>query len=52
MPFALNGQRYAQFLPNAEAIRLDRDEGHFLYLDAETFINGSVPWWSTSSHGD
>ena len=33
MPFALNAQRYAQFLPNAEAIRLDRDEGHFVYLD-------------------
>ena len=33
MPFALNGQRYAQFLPNAEAIRLDSDEGHFVYLD-------------------
>ena len=33
MPFALNAQRYAQFLPNAEAMRLDRDEGHFVYLD-------------------
>jgi predicted dienelactone hydrolase len=33
MPFALNAQRYAGFLPNAEAIRLDRGEGHFVYLD-------------------
>jgi predicted dienelactone hydrolase len=33
MPFALNGGRYAGFLPNAEVIRLDRGEGHFVYLD-------------------
>ena len=33
MPFALNPQRYAGFLPNAELIRLDRGEGHFVYLD-------------------
>jgi predicted dienelactone hydrolase len=33
MPFALNPQRYAEFLPNAEAIRLDRGEGHFVYID-------------------
>ena len=33
MPFALNPQRYAGFLPHAEAIRLDRGEGHFVYLD-------------------
>jgi predicted dienelactone hydrolase len=33
MPFALNAQRYAGFLPNAEAIRLDGGEGHFVYLD-------------------
>ncbi len=33
MPFALNPQRYAEFLPNAEAIRLDHGEGHFVYID-------------------
>ena len=33
MPFVLNAGRYAGFLPNAEAIRLDRGEGHFVYLD-------------------
>jgi predicted dienelactone hydrolase len=33
MPFALNAERYAGFLSNAEAIRLDRGEGHFVYLD-------------------
>jgi predicted dienelactone hydrolase len=33
MPFVLNPQRYADLLPNAEAIRLDRGEGHFVYLD-------------------
>ena len=33
MPFALNAGRYADFLPNATAIRLDRGEGHFVYLD-------------------
>jgi hypothetical protein len=33
MPFALNAQRYAGFLPNAEAIRLDRGEARFVYLD-------------------
>jgi predicted dienelactone hydrolase len=33
MPFALNAQRYAGFLPNAETIRLDQGEGHFVYLD-------------------
>ena len=33
MPFALNAGRYAEFLPNAAAIRLDRGEGHFVYLD-------------------
>jgi predicted dienelactone hydrolase len=33
MPFALNAQRYAGFLPSAQAIRLDRGEGHFVYLD-------------------
>ena len=33
MPFALNAQRYAGFLPNAEAIPMDRGEGHFVYLD-------------------
>lgn len=33
MLFALNAGRYAGFLPNAAAIRLDRGEGHFAYLD-------------------
>jgi predicted dienelactone hydrolase len=33
MPFAVNPQRYAEFLPNAQAIRLDSAEGHFVYLD-------------------
>ncbi len=33
MPFALNAQRYAGFLPNAEAVRLDNGEGHFVYID-------------------
>lgn len=33
MPFALNAGRYAGFLPNAAGIRLDRGEGHFVYLD-------------------
>jgi predicted dienelactone hydrolase len=33
MPFAMNAQRYAVFLPNARAIGLDRGEGHFVYLD-------------------
>lgn len=33
MPFALNPGRYAGFLPKATAIRLDRGEGHFVYLD-------------------
>jgi predicted dienelactone hydrolase len=33
LPFALNAQRYAEFLPNAQAIRLDGGEGHFVYLD-------------------
>jgi predicted dienelactone hydrolase len=33
MPFALNAQRYSAFLPNAQVIRLDRGEGHFVYLD-------------------
>ena len=33
MPFALNPQRYAEFLPNAQVIRLNSREGHFVYLD-------------------
>ena len=33
MPFALNAQRYAGFLPNAEAVLLDSGEGHFVYVD-------------------
>ena len=33
MPFALNPGRYADLLPNAEAIRLNGGEGHFIYLD-------------------
>jgi predicted dienelactone hydrolase len=33
MPFALNAQRYVEFLPNAESMPLDRGEGHFVYID-------------------
>jgi len=33
LPFALNAERYGRFLRNAELLRLDRGEGHFVYLD-------------------
>ena len=33
LPFALNAERYGRFLRNAELLRLNRGEGHFVYLD-------------------
>jgi predicted dienelactone hydrolase len=33
IPFAANAERYARLIPNAAVLRLDRGEGHFVYLD-------------------
>jgi len=33
MPFAFHAGRYARLLPNVDVIRLEKGEGHFVYLD-------------------